>query len=160
MANDRATICSPVTSQPNGPLKDSIAQISERLDVSPDQVLMAWAKAKGVVVVAWAPNISVTPWDLLSTHVSRSSSKVSRLKGYIAAGDISRTDFSKYNDSFDWILLPALTEEDIKTLDGGASSKFTLNGLSVRTVAGRAAVLALAGAVVIGMRAYLGLDAI
>lgn len=52
MTNDRATTCSPVTSQPNGPLKDSIAQISERLDVSPDQVLMAWAKSKGVVVVA------------------------------------------------------------------------------------------------------------
>jgi len=75
----------PVTSQPNGPLKDTIAKISERLDVTPDQVLVAWAKAKGVVVVA-------------------SSSKVSRLKGYIAAGDLT------------------LTEEDIKALDGGASN--------------------------------------
>lgn len=54
----------------------------------------------------------------------------------------------------------ALTEEDIKTLDGGASSKFTFDGLSVRTVAGRVAVLALAGAAVIGLHAYLGLDAI
>lgn len=42
---------SPVTQQPGGPLDKPLQQIGTRLNVTPDQVLMAWAKAKGVVVV-------------------------------------------------------------------------------------------------------------
>lgn len=42
---------SPITRQPGGPLDKPLKQIAERLNASTDQVLMAWAKAKGVVVV-------------------------------------------------------------------------------------------------------------
>lgn len=47
-------ICfSPVTHQPGGPLDKPLAQIGARLQATPDQVLMAWAKSKGVVVVTY-----------------------------------------------------------------------------------------------------------
>ncbi|KAL0958941.1 hypothetical protein HGRIS_014256 [Hohenbuehelia grisea] len=64
---------SPVTHQPGGPLDAPLAAIGERLSVTADQVLLAWAKAKGAVVVT-------------------TSSKESRLKGYQAAGDLALTD--------------------------------------------------------------------
>ena len=44
-------LCSPVTQQPGGPLDKPLKQIGTRLNATPDQVLMAWAKQKGVVVV-------------------------------------------------------------------------------------------------------------
>ena len=42
---------SPVTSQPGGPLDAPVKSIADRLGASADQVLLAWAKAKGAVVV-------------------------------------------------------------------------------------------------------------
>ena len=59
----------PVTSLPGGPVDVPVAAISTRLGVTADQVLLAWAKAKGAIVLT-------------------SSSKKTRLQGYIAAGDI------------------------------------------------------------------------
>ena len=41
----------PITHQPGGPLDKPLARISERLGATTDQVLMAWARSKGVVVV-------------------------------------------------------------------------------------------------------------
>ena len=42
---------SPVTSQPGGPVDAPVKSIADRLGASSDQVLLAWAKAKGAVVV-------------------------------------------------------------------------------------------------------------
>ncbi|TFK60048.1 Aldo/keto reductase [Pluteus cervinus] len=63
----------PVTQRPGGPVEGPIRQISERLKVTTDQVLLAWAKSKGAVVLT-------------------TSSKKYRLEGYLRAGDLALTD--------------------------------------------------------------------
>jgi len=63
----------PVTTYPGGPVDGPIDAAAKRLGVTNDQVLLAWAKAKGVVVLT-------------------SSSKKARLEGYINAGDLVLTD--------------------------------------------------------------------
>lgn len=62
----------PVTSQPGGPVDAPVNSIADRLGASADQVLLAWAKAKGAVVVTM-------------------STKKYRLEGYLAAGDLLLT---------------------------------------------------------------------
>jgi len=65
---------SPVTRYPGGPVDTPVNLIAKRLDVTPDQVLLAWTKEKlggGVVITT--------------------SSKKERLEGYLKAGDISLT---------------------------------------------------------------------
>jgi len=63
----------PITSLPGGPVDAPLNAIAERLDVSADQVLLAWTKAKGAVVVT-------------------TSSKKERLLGYLNAGDLALTE--------------------------------------------------------------------
>ncbi|KAJ7478721.1 Aldo/keto reductase [Mycena galericulata] len=63
----------PITSLPGGPVDAPMGDIAERLGVSNDQVLLAWTKAKGAVVVT-------------------TSSKKERLQGYLNAGDLALTD--------------------------------------------------------------------
>ncbi|KAH9945543.1 Aldo/keto reductase [Amylocystis lapponica] len=63
----------PLTRQPGGPVDAPVEAISERLGAKPEQVLLAWAKAKGTVVVT-------------------SSTKRERMEGYLSAGDIKLTD--------------------------------------------------------------------
>jgi len=58
----------PIT-KPGGPLDQPLKDISKKLNVAPDQVILAWVKAKGVGAVAY-------------------SSKAYRLSGYLEAGDI------------------------------------------------------------------------
>jgi len=58
----------PITRRP-GPVNTPVDDIAARLQVKPEQVLLAWAKAKGVIVVT-------------------SSSNKERLEGYLDAGDI------------------------------------------------------------------------
>ncbi|KAJ7776865.1 Aldo/keto reductase [Mycena maculata] len=65
--------CSPITSLPGGPVDAPVGKIAERLGVTNDQVLLAWTKAKGAVVVT-------------------TSSKKERLEGYLNAGDLTLTD--------------------------------------------------------------------
>ncbi|KAF9479131.1 Aldo/keto reductase [Pholiota conissans] len=62
----------PVTTYPGGPVDVPVKAAAKRLGVTEDQVLLAWAKAKGAVVLT-------------------SSSKKQRLEGYIAAGDLVLT---------------------------------------------------------------------
>jgi len=62
----------PITRQPGGPVDKPVNEIAERLNATADQVLLAWVKAKGAVVVT-------------------TSSKKFRLEGYLAAGDIELT---------------------------------------------------------------------
>ncbi|KAJ3534654.1 hypothetical protein NMY22_g6829 [Coprinellus aureogranulatus] len=61
----------PLTRLPGGPVDKPIKRIAERRDVAPEQVLLAWAKAKGVVVVT-------------------SSTKKDRLERYLEAGDLGQ----------------------------------------------------------------------
>ncbi|KAF8799817.1 Aldo/keto reductase, partial [Phlegmacium glaucopus] len=63
----------PVTSHRGGPLDKPLKKIRERLGATDDQVLLAWAKVKGAVILT-------------------TSSKKSRLEGYLAAGDFVLTD--------------------------------------------------------------------
>lgn len=62
----------PITSRPGGPLDAPLNSIATRLDATADQVLLAWVKAKGAVVVT-------------------TSSKKYRLEGYLRAGDLQLT---------------------------------------------------------------------
>lgn len=59
----------PITTLPGGPVDKPVKAIAKRLGVSDDQVLLAWTKAKGAVVVT-------------------TSSKKERLLGYLNAGDL------------------------------------------------------------------------
>ncbi|KAJ7782313.1 NADP-dependent oxidoreductase domain-containing protein [Mycena maculata] len=63
----------PITKHPGGPLDAPVGEIAEGLGVSNEQVLLAWAKAKGAVVVT-------------------TSTKKERLQGYLDAGNLALTD--------------------------------------------------------------------
>ena len=43
--------CSPITTLPGGPVDEPIARLATKYSVTPDQILLAWAKAKKAVVV-------------------------------------------------------------------------------------------------------------
>jgi len=62
----------PVTKQPGGALDKPLARIGARLSATSDQILIAWNKSKGTVVVT-------------------ASSKKERLEGYLKAGDLVLT---------------------------------------------------------------------
>ncbi|KAF8876945.1 Aldo/keto reductase [Infundibulicybe gibba] len=62
----------PITQLPGGRVDAPVNSIAERLGATPDQVLLAWVKAKGAVVVT-------------------TSSKKMRLEGYLRAGDLELT---------------------------------------------------------------------
>ncbi|KAH9476055.1 NAD/NADP-dependent indole-3-acetaldehyde reductase [Psilocybe cubensis] len=63
----------PVTQFPGGPVDKPVKAAAKRLNATDDQILLAWAKAKGAVVLT-------------------SSSKKYRLEGYLEAGDLVLTD--------------------------------------------------------------------
>lgn len=46
-------VCSPLTHQPGGTVDAPVKKIADREKVAPEQVLLAWAKAKGAVVVTY-----------------------------------------------------------------------------------------------------------
>ncbi|WWC85463.1 uncharacterized protein L201_000326 [Kwoniella dendrophila CBS 6074] len=62
----------PLTSKPNGPVDKPVNEIAKRLNVKPEQVLLAWSKAKNAVIVT-------------------TSSRKERLEGYLNVGDIELT---------------------------------------------------------------------
>ncbi|KAK7691553.1 hypothetical protein QCA50_004952 [Cerrena zonata] len=72
IVSEAYSILTPLTHQPNGPVDGPVNDIATRLNIKPEQVLLAWGKAKGVVVVT-------------------SSTKKERLEGYLSAGDIELT---------------------------------------------------------------------
>ncbi|KAK0211862.1 Aldo/keto reductase [Armillaria fumosa] len=59
----------PVTTLPGGPVDVPVNDLAKKYNVTPDQILLAWTKSKGAVVVT-------------------TSSKKSRLEGYLNAGDL------------------------------------------------------------------------
>ncbi|WVR03204.1 hypothetical protein IAU60_000195 [Kwoniella sp. DSM 27419] len=62
----------PLTSKPGGPVDKPVNKIAKRLNVKPEQVLLAWSRAKDAVIVT-------------------TSSKKDRLEGYLDVGDIVLT---------------------------------------------------------------------
>jgi len=63
----------PLTHRPGGPVDIPVSEIAERKKIAPEQVLLAWVKAKGAIVVT-------------------TSSKRDRLERYLDAGDIELTE--------------------------------------------------------------------
>ncbi|KGB79884.2 oxidoreductase [Cryptococcus deuterogattii R265] len=63
----------PLTSRPGGPVDQPVNQIAKRLGIKPEQVLLAWSRAKGAIPVT-------------------TSSKKERLEGYLDVGDITLTE--------------------------------------------------------------------
>lgn len=68
-----------------------LKEIASRLNAEPEQVLLAWAKSKGVVVVTYDP--AHAPSHLLIPLYS-SSTRKERLEGYLAAGDLGTVFFN------------------------------------------------------------------
>ncbi|KZT63594.1 Aldo/keto reductase [Daedalea quercina L-15889] len=72
IVSEAYSVLIPITRYTGGPLDAPLKGICQRLGAEPEQVLLAWAKAKGVVVVT-------------------SSTKKERLQGYLKAGDLELT---------------------------------------------------------------------
>ncbi|CCM00870.1 uncharacterized protein FIBRA_02916 [Fibroporia radiculosa] len=72
IVSEAYSVLTPLTSQPGGPVDKPLQKIASRLNSQPEQVLLAWAKSKGVVAVT-------------------ASTKKERLEGYLAAGDLELT---------------------------------------------------------------------
>ncbi|KAK0475730.1 Aldo/keto reductase [Armillaria novae-zelandiae] len=66
------SLLSPVTSLPGGAVDVPVNDLAKKYSVTPDQILLAWTKSKGAVIVT-------------------TSSKKSRLEGYLNAGDLELT---------------------------------------------------------------------
>jgi diketogulonate reductase-like aldo/keto reductase len=52
---------SPITHQPGGPVDKPVNEIAQRLNATADQVLLAWVKAKGAVVVTYGNTSQYCP---------------------------------------------------------------------------------------------------
>lgn len=63
----------PLTTYPGGPVDKPVNAIAKRLGVKPEQVLLAWIKSKGAIILT-------------------TSSKKERLQAYLEAGDIELTE--------------------------------------------------------------------
>jgi len=109
----------PVTQLPGGPVDKPVKAAAKRLGATEDQILLAWAKAKGAVVLT-------------------SSSKKTRLEGYIKAGDLD------------------LTQDEIDAIDAAGAKGQRI--FTARTVVRRFAVALLVGAVGLGVCSYLGIN--
>ncbi|KAF9548284.1 Aldo/keto reductase [Agrocybe pediades] len=109
----------PVTQRPGGPVDVPVKAAAKRLGATEDQILLAWIKAKGAVALT-------------------TSSKKSRLEGYIKAGDLE------------------LSEVEIKAIDvaGAAGAQI----FTAQTFVRRAALVLFAGAVGLSVSSYFGIN--
>ncbi|KZT70674.1 Aldo/keto reductase [Daedalea quercina L-15889] len=73
IVSEAYSVLTPLTHQTGGPVDRPLKEIASRLNAEPEQVLLAWAKSKGVVVVT-------------------ASTRKERLEGYLAAGDLKLTN--------------------------------------------------------------------
>jgi diketogulonate reductase-like aldo/keto reductase len=78
---------SPLT-HTEGPVRGVVGAIAEREDVAPEQVLIAWAKAKGAVVVTYASKSATSAPSRTDMCADSTSTKKFRLEGYLKAGDL------------------------------------------------------------------------
>ncbi|OJA08448.1 hypothetical protein AZE42_05048 [Rhizopogon vesiculosus] len=109
----------PITKSPGGPLDKPLNDLAAKFGATPEQVLLAWTKAKGAVVVT-------------------TSSKKTRLQGYLAAGDID------------------LSSEDIAAIDAaGALGEKKANAM---VIVKRVAVGAIACAAVFSACNFFGIS--
>lgn len=90
----------PITQYPDGPVSGVIGAIATREKVKPEQVLLAWSKAKGATVVTYVN--SAHTYDRIAHQDYRTSRSEDRLKGYLGAGDLGTFTFVK-------LILPSLT---------------------------------------------------
>ncbi|KAF8915712.1 NADP-dependent oxidoreductase domain-containing protein [Mucidula mucida] len=60
----------PIVVSPGGPVDEPVNKLAKKYSVTPDQILLAWTKSKGAVVIT-------------------TSSKKERLEGYLNAGDLT-----------------------------------------------------------------------
>jgi len=109
----------PVTSRRGGPVDIPLKKIGERLGATDDQVLLAWAKVKGAVILT-------------------TSSKKSRLEGYLKAGDF------------------VLTADEIKSIDEAGSQG--AKQYTAKVILRRIAMVMFAGAVGLGVCSYFGIE--
>ncbi|EPS94973.1 hypothetical protein FOMPIDRAFT_1133350 [Fomitopsis schrenkii] len=72
IVSEAYSVLTPLTHQTGGPVDKPLKEIAARLNAEPEQVLLAWAKLKGVVVVT-------------------ASTRKERLEKYLAAGDLALT---------------------------------------------------------------------
>lgn len=109
----------PITKLPGGPLDKPLNELAAKFGATTEQILLAWTKAKGAVVVT-------------------TSSKKTRLQGYLAAGDIT------------------LSSEDIAAIDAaGALGEKKAN---MKTILKRVVVGAFACTAVFGACNFLGIS--
>ncbi len=128
----------PITRMPGGPVDKPLNEISSRLNAKPEQVLLAWAKSKGVVVVT-------------------STTKKERMEGYIAAGDLRKfvtacIGFRRLNS----YRPTALTVEDIAAID--EAGKQGARQQTARTFIRRAVLACAVASVALGLAGALGID--
>ncbi|KDR79261.1 hypothetical protein GALMADRAFT_1230669 [Galerina marginata CBS 339.88] len=102
----------PLTRAPGGPVDKPVKAAAKRLGVSEDQVLLAWAKAKGAVALT-------------------TSSKKERLEGYIHAGDLvlTKEEIKAIDDAGAKGPAKALT---VKTVVRRAAGALILGGIGLR----------------------------
>ena len=74
----------PLTQLPGGPVDEPVSRLAEKYKARPEQILLAWAKAKGWVI----GDLKAADF---STVVITSSSRKDRLEGYMRVGDIYLT---------------------------------------------------------------------
>ncbi|TFY68258.1 hypothetical protein EVJ58_g1102 [Rhodofomes roseus] len=133
IVSEAYSILTPLTHHTGGPVDKPLKEIAARLDSEPEQVLLAWAKAKGVVVVT-------------------ASTKKDRLERYLAAGDLGQSTIPAMRTLTDAVFHPCmcveLTTEDIAAID--AAGIIGARRITARTYMRRAAVAALIGAAMLG----------
>jgi len=71
-----------------GPLDEPLAKIAEKKRVAPEQILLAWVKAKDAISVTYASCHSWSRAQLSCSFNESSSSKKERLQLYLDAGAI------------------------------------------------------------------------
>ena len=66
----RWSLCSSLTTAPGGPVDGPVNEIARRLGVQPEQVLIAWVKSKGAVVLTFVmPRSFILQTDLIGSFV-------------------------------------------------------------------------------------------
>jgi len=84
---------SPITQFPGGPVDAPVAAAAKLRGATPAQILLAWVKAKGAVIVtSVAYRKDITTLQSLTKNLlpCRTSSKRKRLEEYLAAADIGK----------------------------------------------------------------------
>ena len=91
----------PLTSKPGGPVDKPINKLAEKYGAKPEQILIAWSKAKQYVYFTHPQTKKTASMsrdyfcymyaDVASAVIVTTSSKKDRLEGYLKVGDIDLT---------------------------------------------------------------------